>query len=297
MRAGCGWAAARAGAARAPREDRAERRASWRRRADMLDPTETRAEAVGADMADVRQGPTKRRGSPEVCHAAAGPRRRCQIKAGPKPRATPRTVRSIGVLEWREKPRSRVAIARASSRLEGACGAEARAPQVGETMSRPGNQRDKKVQVTRLSKKRGWCPTDRDPQPAEIRPLIDVPLACVFDEAESLFGFGGSWPEPTVRARAERKSRAPAVVSAWHRPCEPAMAAAAGPSQSVDPEDVTIGYRTIKLACKSERVTVQWDGTYADLTRIFTQGALSRLDRRDSPFRALMMRPRRSSPR
>ena len=49
------------------------------------------------------------------------------------------------------------------------------------------------------------------------------------------------------------------------------MAAAAGPSQSVDPEDVTIG-AAIKLACKSERVTQQWDGTYADLTRIFTQG-------------------------
>ena len=33
------------------------------------------------------------------------------------------------------------------------------------------------------------------------------------------------------------------------------------------------GFRTVKLACKSERVEVDWDGTCADLTRIFTEGA------------------------
>ena len=31
------------------------------------------------------------------------------------------------------------------------------------------------------------------------------------------------------------------------------------------------GFRTIKLACKSERVPVDWDGSYADLTRLFTE--------------------------
>ena len=31
-------------------------------------------------------------------------------------------------------------------------------------------------------------------------------------------------------------------------------------------------YRIIKLACKGERVDVDWDGTYADLTRLFTDG-------------------------
>ena len=111
----------------------------------MLDPTETRAEAVGADMADVRQGPTKRplaRGVPR----SRGTTPPVSDKGGTDAlRATPRTVRSIGVLEWREKSRSRVAIARARARgWRAACGAEARAPQVGATMSRAGNQRDKK---------------------------------------------------------------------------------------------------------------------------------------------------------
>ena len=31
------------------------------------------------------------------------------------------------------------------------------------------------------------------------------------------------------------------------------------------------GFRAIKLACKSERVPVDWDGSYADLTRLFTE--------------------------
>ena len=31
------------------------------------------------------------------------------------------------------------------------------------------------------------------------------------------------------------------------------------------------GFRAIKLACKSERVPVDWDGSYADLARLFTE--------------------------
>ena len=31
------------------------------------------------------------------------------------------------------------------------------------------------------------------------------------------------------------------------------------------------GFRTIKMACKSERVPVDWDGSYADLARVFTE--------------------------
>ena len=34
----------------------------------------------------------------------------------------------------------------------------------------------------------------------------------------------------------------------------------------------TSNYRIIKLACKGERVEVDWDGTFSDLTRLFTEG-------------------------
>lgn len=34
----------------------------------------------------------------------------------------------------------------------------------------------------------------------------------------------------------------------------------------------TLTYRIIKLACKGDRVEVDWNGTYADLMRLFTEG-------------------------
>jgi len=32
-------------------------------------------------------------------------------------------------------------------------------------------------------------------------------------------------------------------------------------------------YRSIRLACKAEQVDVDWDGTFSDLARLFTEGA------------------------
>lgn len=72
--------------------------------------------------------------------------------------------------------------------------------------------------------------------------------------------------------RAGSRERARPIVAASSSGTPPAlaMAVAAESSRRFTP-GAYHGFRAIKLACKSERVPVDWDGSYADLARLFTE--------------------------
>ena len=72
--------------------------------------------------------------------------------------------------------------------------------------------------------------------------------------------------------RADSRERARPIVAASSSGTPPAlaMAVAAENSRRFTP-GAYHGFRAIKLACKSERVPVDWDGSYADLARLFTE--------------------------